>query len=322
MEKRKILITGSIAYDFIMNFSGNMNQMISTDTENNIFNLAVMPEDKIKSFGGTAGNIGYNLSLIGAETGVVTSVGQDFIDLGYQDRINAFPSVSFEGKIHQDSHSATCYIVNDQQKNQLIIFHRGAMIRGEQIKLLEMYPPPNKIKIASLSPDFSPATLQWAKELAEMNVPYIFDPGQVTPEFSAESLRFIIPNAHILIGNEYEISMILNKLEYKLEDLLKLNQNLIITKGSNGSECHFQGEMYPIPICQPTKVEDPTGAGDGYRAGLLFGLSRNLPFKTACQLGSVVASFVVETLGPQSQHFTREEIVQRYETNFHRSIEI
>ena len=321
MNNEKILVLGSIAYDFIMIFSGNMNETISTDSDNKVFNLAVMPEDKIKSFGGTSGNIGYNLSNLGANAGLITSVGQDFVDLGYQSRIESFPNVSFEGKIHLDSHSASCYIVNDSSHNQLIIFHRGAMVRGEQISMKGVYSK-ESVKIASISPDFSPAMMKWADEFKELDIPFLFDPGQVTPEFTPEMLLEIIPKSYITIGNEYEISMILKKLNYSLDQLLQLNPNIIITKGSKGSECHHQGIKHYIPICTPNSVEDPTGAGDGFRAGLLFALAKDFPFEIACRIGSVVGSFVVESAGPQSQIFTLESIKERYKVNFQESLSI
>ena len=321
MINEKILVLGSIAYDFIMIFSGNMNETISTDSDNKVFNLAVMPEDKIKSFGGTSGNIGYNLSKLGANAGLITSVGQDFVDLGYQSRIESFPNVSFEGKIHPDSHSASCYIVNDSSQNQLIIFHRGVMVRGEQISIKGAYSK-ETVKIASVSPDYSPAMMKWGNEFKELGIPFLFDPGQVTPEFTPEMLLEIIPKSYITIGNEYEISMILKKLNYSLDQLLNLNPNIIITKGSKGSECHHQGKKHDIPICTPNSVEDPTGAGDGFRAGLLFGLAKDLPFEIACKLGSVVGSFVVESTGPQSQIFTMDSIKERYTANFHESLSL
>jgi adenosine kinase len=321
METEKILVLGSIAYDFIMTFSGNMNDIISTDSNNNVFNLAVMPEDKIKSFGGTAGNIGYNLSRLGANVGLITSVGQDFIDLGYQDRIKSFPNVNFEGKIHSDSHSASCYIVNDATHNQLIIFHRGAMVRGEEIQLKGIYSKDN-VKIASISPDYSPAMMKWSTEFKDLEIPFVFDPGQVTPEFTSEMLLEIIPKSYITIGNEYEISMILKKLDYSFEELLNLNPNIIRTKGSNGSECHFQGEVFSIPICIPKEVKDTTGAGDGFRAGLLSALAKDFPFETACKIGSVVGSFVVESVGPQSQQFNLKNVIERYEQNFNETLSL
>ena len=320
MVNRKIVVLGSIAYDFIMNFNGDMNQMISTDPENKVFNLAVMPETKIKSFGGTAGNIGYNLSLLSAHAGIITSVGQDFIELGYQDRIQNFPNISFEGKIHADSHSASCYIVNDHTKNQLIIFHRGAMVRGEEISIKDKYTNSEEIKIASISPDYSPAMIKWGNEFHEMKIPFLFDPGQVTPEFTAEGLNDLIPKSFLLIGNEYEISMICEKLGVTVQQLLELNPNVIITKGAQGSECHFQGETYNIPVCNPSAVKDPTGAGDGFRAGLLLGLANDLAFEIACKLGSVVGSFVVETPGPQSQQFSIESVKDRFSENYHETL--
>ena len=195
------------------------------------------------------------------------------------------------------------------------------MIRGEEIHLKDSHANSN-VKIASISPDYSPAMIKWGNEFKEMGIPFLFDPGQVTPEFTADGLMDLIPKAFLLIGNEYEISIILKKLDYSIEQLLELNPNLIITKGSKGSECHYQGKKYDIPICTPEKVEDPTGAGDGFRAGLLFGLAKEHPFETACQLGSVVGSFVVESAGPQSQQFTLETVKKRYAANFHEPISL
>ncbi len=321
MVNDKILVLGSIAYDFIMTFSGNMNETLSTDIENKVFNLAVMPEEKIKSYGGTAGNIGYNLSRLGANAGIITSVGQDFVDLGYKQRFESFPNVNFEGKIHPDSHSASCYIVNDSSHNQLIIFHRGAMIRGKEINIKGVYSKEN-VKIASISPDYSPAMIKWGNEFKELGIPFLFDPGQVTPEFTKEMLLEIIPKSYITIGNEYEISMILKKLDFTFEQLLELNPNIIVTKGSAGSECYFQGKYYAIPICNPKEVKDTTGAGDGFRAGLLTGLANNLPFETACKLGSVVGSFVVESAGPQSQQYDLKNVIDRYQQNFNETLSI
>ena len=163
MENQKILVLGSIAYDFIMNFSGNMADGLSVDPEKKGFNAFVMPETKIKSFGGVAGNIGYNLSLLGANAGLITSVGQDFIDLGYQERIQKFPGVNFEGKIHSDTHTASCYIVNDSNQNLINIFYKGAMTRGEEIHLKDTYSK-ESVAIATISPDHYPAMIQWGTE--------------------------------------------------------------------------------------------------------------------------------------------------------------
>jgi adenosine kinase len=321
METEKILVLGSIAYDFIMNFNGNMSDALSIDPEKKGFNVFVMPETKIKSFGGVAGNIGYNLSLLGANAGIITSVGQDFIDLGYEERIKKFPDVYFEGKVHADTHSASCYIVNDSNQNLINIFYKGAMTRGEEIHLKGFYSRDN-VKIASISPDHYPAMIKWGNELKELDIPFLFDPGQGTPDFPSEGLYDLISKSFLLIGNEFEISIILKKLQFSMEKLLKLNPNVIITKGSKGSETFFQGNNFNIPICTPRTVEDPTGAGDGFRSGLLFALAKNLPIETACKVGSVIGSLVVETHGPQSQEYTMQTVRKRFEENFHEELQI
>lgn len=321
METEKILVLGSIAYDFIMNFSGNMSDALSIDPEKKGFNVFVMPETKIKSFGGVAGNIGYNLSLLGANASIITSVGQDFIDLGYQERIHQFPYVNFEGKIHSDTHSASCYIVNDSNQNLINVFYKGAMTRGEEIHLKGTYSKDN-VKIATISPDHYPAMIKWGNELKELDIPFLFDPGQGTPDFPSEGLFDLISKSFLLIGNEFEISIILKKLEFSMEQLLDLNPNVIITKGSKGSEVFYQGKKFYIPICVPKTMEDPTGAGDGFRSGLLFALAKNLAFETACKVGSVIGSLVVETSGPQSQQYTMEIVRKRFKENFHEGLQI
>jgi adenosine kinase len=234
---REILILGSIAYDSIMEFSGDFNANLTSNPGNNKFNLAVMPHSKHINFGGTSGNISYNLGQIGASVQIITSVGQDFIELGYQKHLEQFPTLSFNGVIHKDLFTASCYIVNDQNHNQFISFHEGAMIRCPQIKLLEQGISSEKIKIASVSPDNPGAMVRWAEELTGLGIPFVFDPGQVTPAFSGEVLARIIPKAFLVIGNEFEISMIQDKLGVDIEGLLALNSRVIITKGEKGSEC-------------------------------------------------------------------------------------
>jgi adenosine kinase len=195
------------------------------------------------------------------------------------------------------------------------------MTRGGEIHLKGFYSRDN-VKIASISPDHYPAMIKWGNELKELDIPFLFDPGQGTPDFPSEGLYDLISKSFLLIGNEFEISIILKKLQFSMEKLLKLNPNVIITKGSKGSETFFQGNNFNIPICTPRTVEDPTGAGDGFRSGLLFALAKNLPIETACKVGSVIGSLVVETHGPQSQEYTMQTVRKRFEENFHEELQI
>ena len=320
MNEKQILVCGSIAYDYIMEFQGDLNDNLTTDKEQKIFNLAVMPSTKEIRFGGTSGNIAYNLAQIAAPTKVVTAVGKDFVDLGYAAHMKQHPTLEFIGDIHQELFSASCYIVNDVNHNQFIIFHEGAMSKCPQISLKELQISRETIEIASISPDNVEAMEKWAKELNNLGIRYILDTGQVTPAFTKEILEELIPKAFLVIGNEFEIQMILEKLEKTLDELLEMNPNLIITKGDKGSELYFEGEKILIGICAPNQVIDTTGAGDAFRAGLLYGISQNFSLKNSCQIGATLSSFAVETIGPQTQEYSWGDVQERYEKAFHEAI--
>ncbi len=320
MDAKQILVCGSIAYDYIMEFQGDLNNNLTTDKEQKIFNLAVLPSSKEIRFGGTSGNIAYNLAQIAAPTKVLTVVGKDFVDLGYEAHIKQHPTLEFIGDVHQELFTASCYIVNDVNHNQLIIFHEGAMSRCPQINLNEREISQETIEIASVSPDNVGAMAKWARELNILGIRYILDTGQVTPAFTKKILEELIPKAFLLIGNEFEINMILEKLGKSLDDLLKMNHNLIITKGDKGSELYSDGEKISIGICAPNQVIDTTGAGDAYRAGLLYGISQGFSLKNSCQIGATLSSFSVETIGPQTQEYTWGEVQERYEKSFHEAI--
>ncbi|MHA1476446.1 MAG: PfkB family carbohydrate kinase, partial [Promethearchaeota archaeon] len=229
-------------------------------------------------------------------------------------------TLEFSGVIHQELFTASCYIVNDVNHNQFIIFHEGAMSRCPQISLKERQISRETIEIASISPDNVGAMAKWARELNDLGIRYILDTGQVTPAFSKEILEELIPKAFLLIGNEFEINMILEKLGKTLDELLEMNHNLIITKGDKGSELYSEGEKKIIGICSPNKVIDTTGAGDAFRAGLLYGISQNLSLTKSCQIGATLSSFAVETIGPQTQEYTWGDVQKRYEKAFHETI--
>ena len=316
MDEKQILVCGSIAYNNIMDFEGDFNDNLTTDKENNIFNIAVMPSTKTVNWGGCSGNISYNLGQLHAQTVIITAVGKDYQDNGYEAHMAKSQSLQFNGDIHQDLYTANAYIVNDKNHNQIIIFHSGAMIRCPEIKLAEKGISADYAAIAIVSPDNYQAMLNWAHELAELGIPFILDTGQVTPAFTDESLRDLIPLAKLVIGNEFEMNMILKKLDTDMDGLLVLNPTCIKTMGSNGSLLFTEGEQIQIEAAKPDKVVDPTGAGDGYHAGLLFGIVNEFSLEDACRVGSIVGSFVVETRGPQTQKFTLDMVKKRYQKTF------
>jgi len=194
------------------------------------------------------------------------------------------------------------------------------MSKCPQINLKERQISRETIEIASISPDNVGAMAKWARELNDLGIRYVLDTGQVTPAFTKEILEELIPKAFLVIGNEFEINMILEKLGKSPEELLKMNRNLIITKGDKGSELYTNREKMLIGICTPNKVIDTTGAGDAFRAGLLYGISQNFSLKKSCQIGATLSSFAVETIGPQTQKYTWGDLQKRYEKAFHEII--
>lgn len=316
MNQQKLIVSGSIAYDYILGFSGDLNENLHSDPSLNEFQLPVMPETKELRYGGTSGNIGYNLSLLNQPTSLLTSVGKDYQELGYEKRIKDNQYLEFIGDFHENLYTANCYMVNDKWLNQIIIFHGGAMSESSKIKLKDRGLNKDNVKIMSISPDNFNAMYNWAIECSSLEIPFVFDPGQVTPAFSSEMLKEIIPKANILIGNQYEIKMIQEKLGIDLEGLKNLQKNIIITIGDKGSKLYFNGEELLVKCSKAHEVKDPTGAGDGYRSGLLFGIMHNSSLIDACKIGSVVGSFVVETIGPQTQEFNLNDMKIRFESEF------
>jgi len=322
METDYILVFGSVAYDYIMDFRGDLNDNLVSDKDQSKFNLAVMPHSKEIRFGGTSGNIAYNLAQLEAPTKIITAVGKDFGTLGYKIHLEQYSSIEFIGEIHQDMFTASCYIVNDKNFNQMIIFHEGAMSRCPQISFTKRNLSLKKIKIASISPDNYEAMVNWARDLSNLGIRFILDTGQVTPAFSGEILNELIPKAFLVIGNEFEIQMILDKMQLSLNEPLDLNSKLIITKGDSGSILYQDGEKTKFGICPPRKVEDTTGAGDAFRAGLLFGFLHDFSLVSSCKIGTTLSSFAVETLGPQTQKYTWKDVQTRYQKNFGESLNI
>lgn len=316
--KNKVLILGSLAFDYIMGFEENFTNAVSIDHQRGDYQSTITANSRIKYFGGTAGNIAYNLGLI--KIGHVTllgAVGEDFNTLGYKEHIERFNNIDLDVDIHPNDFTAACYIVNDIKKNQMIIFHGGALDKCKDIELNKKIRDPNNYIYAINSTQSVDAMICFADQLYKLKIPMIFDPGQVTPLFKKDVLRDIIEKSEIIIGNKYEIKQILTKTAWDEETILTHVRAIIKTKGEKGSELIYkdkkeQSYNISIPISKPVEIKDTTGAGDGYRAGILSGLILNMTLLDACRLGSIIGSFVVETDGAQTQTFQIEDIRKRF----------
>lgn len=322
MKRDRIIVLGSLAFDYIMSFEENFVNAVSIDVERKEYQSTVTASSRVQHFGGTAGNIAYNLGLLNTSTvSLLGSVGKDFNTLGYKEHIAKFKNIDLNVDIRNNLFTAACYIVNDEKSNQMIIFHGGALDESKNIDLRQKIEEPEKYAFAINSTQSIEAMKNFADQLSELNIPMIFDPGQITPLFSKDNLVEILQKSEILIGNSFEISQVKKKTDLDEPNLLKLVKSIIKTKGSEGSELIYKtdsGELkrIEIPIAIPNKISDATGAGDGYRAGFLTGLILNMKQLDSCRLGSILGSFVVETNGAQTQIYTIESVKKRFQKTY------
>jgi len=308
---KNILVIGSLAYDYIMNFDDRFADHIMPD-KIHVLNVAFTAEKLSKEFGGTAGNIGYNLSLLGEKPYIQATVGKDFSDYKtwlYENNIK----LDFI-KILKDEYTASAHIITDKDDNQITAFHGGAMfLNNFSIKDL-IY----KIKpeIAIVAPDSSEGMILHAKELKEARVPCIFDPGQALPQFKKKELIDLITDSKVALFNDYEIELFKKNSELSIDEIKKLTEYLIITKGCEGSSIFYKEKKYKILPAKPLNNSDPTGAGDAYRAGIIYGLVNKLSIDIMGRIASLCAVYTVEKYGTQTHRFTIEEFKKRYKDNF------
>ncbi len=317
-KKTKVVILGSLAFDYIFAFEEKFVNAVSIDPSKESYQGTITAKSRVQHFGGTGGNIAYNLGLLNlSHVTLIGSVGSDFEHLGYKKHMQQFPNLSLKVDVHSNDNTAACYIVNDIKANQMIIFHGGALDKCKDIKLKDKVKDPENYFYAINSTQSVEAMLSFGEQLYDLKIPTIFDPGQVTPMFPKELLLNLIKKSEILIGNHHEIAQIKAKLEMDEQEIIKNVKAIIITKGNEGSELMYKDEhgkvfTVEIPIAKPDKVVDSTGAGDGFRAGILSGLMLNMTLLDSCRLGSVVGSFVVETSGAQTQTYDIFKVRKRF----------
>jgi len=308
-NNKNVLITGSLAYDRIMDFPGKFEDQILPD-KIHMLNVSFTINKLKESFGGTAGNISYNLSLLEEKPILIGAVGTDFSKYAEWLKKNKIDTGKI--KIDKKELTASAYIITDQNDNQIAGFYPGS----KDTSCCQLAKKIKKIDLAIISPDCKDRMLEFARIFKAKKVPYIFDPGQQITSFSAKELLFAINSARVLIGNDYEIEFILKKLKLNLEKIGKLVNIVIITKGAEGSEIYNQGKKLAIPSAKPKNTSDPTGAGDAYRAGLMKGLVNGWTLEKTGKLAGLVAVYTVEKYGTQTHRFTWKELGKRYKENF------
>ncbi len=289
-----ILICGSMAYDSIMVFNDYFKNHI---LPNQIHKLSVafyVPELK-RNFGGTAGNIAYNLSLLNTSALIMATVGEDFQT--YVERLSKHEINQDYIKIIPDTLTAQAYITTDLDDNQITAFHPGAMTQSHKNSINTIT---ENINLAIIAPDGKDGMIQHAGECIKKNIPFLFDPGQGLPMFDKDELMVFIDQAKYIALNDYELQLILDKTKITLKELSDSVDALIVTKGSQGSVIHSQNEIINIDAIPVKTPVDPTGCGDAFRAGLIYGIVNNFNWEKSGRLASVMGAIKINHKGGQN----------------------
>jgi len=306
---RKILVTGSIAYDTIMVFPDRFKNHLLAD-QLHILNVCFLTPQMRREYGGTAGNIAYNLKLLGEDPLVMATVGEDidpylqrFAGLGIGTRLFRRVPGQF---------TAQAFITTDLDDNQITAFHPGAMNHSHENHVGREL----GAGLAIIGPDGKEGMLQHARESAAAGVPYLFDPGQGLPMFSSAELAEFLRSASYVAVNDYEGKLLEERTGRNLEDIAGGVKALVCTLGAKGSLIFAGGERHEVPIVQAEAVVDPTGCGDAYRAALLHGLARGWDWPSIGRLGSVMGAIKIAHRGAQNHTFTRADIEARFKRAF------
>lgn len=313
---KHILVTGSLAFDYIMDFPGVFSDHIMPDKIHQI-NLSFSVNTLKKHRGGTAGNIAYSLSLLKQSVTILSVAGEDFSE--YLKFLENSHITTSHIKIIKDDTTASAFIMTDKNDNQITGFYPGAMAHAAESSLADLEQKPDFVII---SPNDPKAIIKLSEECRELTIPFMVDIGMRLPSLTGEEIKKIIQKASILIGNDYEISLLQNKTKLSEKDLLNQVELVITTLGPNGSTIKTKDKTFTIKSAKPKNVIDPTGAGDAYRAGFMAGYSRGFDLKTCGQMGSLAAAYAIEKYGTQEHHFTLKEFQDRYVQNFSEMIEL
>ncbi|MDR2198994.1 MAG: carbohydrate kinase family protein [Deltaproteobacteria bacterium] len=309
-----ILISGSLAFDRLASYPGLFKDSI-LEGRLDILNISFVVDSVERVHGGTAGNIAYNLSLLGEKPLILSSLGKDPDGGDYLRKIQSW-GLSVDGiNLSEELPTAGCYIATDRDNNQLAFFHSGALDSPSPFQPEKLPSGPGD-SLALVGPGGREDMLRLSREYRRLKIPFILDPGQQIPVFTGSELLSMLEGALLLITNEYELDLFLQKTALKQRDLFSLARALITTFGSRGSRLLDKESERQIAAVPVTRALSPTGAGDAYRGGLLKGLSRGLPLLNCCRLGAVTAAYCVEAPGTQGQVFTLDEVKERYRSAF------
>jgi adenosine kinase len=308
---KKVVVTGSLSFDTIMSMPGRFRDHILPD-KLHIINVSFIMETYRKEFGGTGGNIAYNLALLGYRVKLVGAAGNDFST--YKAFLKKQKNLDISGvRFYKNVATANGFAMTDQDDNQIWGFFAGAMKYSQELPIKQDL---NRHTFLVVAPNDVRAMMIYTKEAKKAGAEYLFDPAFNIPHFAGEQLRQAVYGAKIVIGNDYEISLLKKKLGWNLNKILEGGRLLVTTLGAEGSIIQKINVKLNIPAAKPKNTVDPTGAGDAYRAGFLAGYLREFPLSYCGRMGSVCAAYTVEKYGTQTHKFTSAQFERRYSENF------
>jgi adenosine kinase len=310
------LICGSIAYDTIMVFHDRFANHILPD-KLHILNVAFLVPDLRREFGGCAGNIAYSLRMLGGDPLIMATVGDD--SGPYAERLEKLGLSQQHVRKVAGTYTAQAFITTDIDDNQITAFHPGAMNHSHENRVAEAVKNKKSgsgVTLGIIAPDGRDGMLQHAREFHEAGVPFIFDPGQGLPMFNGEELLEFVRKADYVTVNDYEAQMLQDRTGQTIEALAKLVKAVVVTLGAKGSVIHSNGQQIDIPSVKPESIVDPTGCGDAFRAGLLYGLAEGMDWPTTGRLASLLGAIKIAQRGGQNHSYTRDELAERYRTSF------
>ncbi|TDU31518.1 adenosine kinase [Panacagrimonas perspica] len=307
------LICGSFAYDTIMVYPGYFKNEILPDKVH-ILNVSFLVPQLRREFGGCAGNIAYNLHLLGGDALPMGAVGKDFDTYAaWMDKLGVKRT---HVKTVADAYTAQAYITTDLDDNQITAFHPGAMSFSHTQDIAT-----KGVKFGTVSPDGRDGMLLHARQFAEAGIPFLFDPGQGMPMFNGEELRAFIEQAAYVAVNDYEAEMLTDRTGLTLKQIAERVEALIVTRGGKGSHIFNKGKVLEIPCAKAESLADPTGCGDAYRGGLLYGLLNGMDWETTGRVASLIGAIKIERVGPQNHRIDPAAFRERFRLEFRRSLD-
>jgi len=305
-----ILLTGSVAYDYLMTFPGHFHEQILPERLGSI-SLSFLVDGMSKQRGGIAPNIAYSMALLGEKPRVMATVGEDFSD--YRNWLESKGVDTSLMKVIPGEFTASFFATTDQASAQIASFYPGAMGHSATQSLKDLEQKPDLVIVSPSAPD---AMMKFPAECRELGIPYLYDPSQQVLRLEGHELARDMEGAHFLFCNDYEFGLISKKTGWSLDQILGHVKVLVITRGKDGADLYLGGDSVHIPTVPEEEVVDPTGVGDAFRGGFLAGYSHGFDWKLCGEIGSLAAVYCLEQKGTQTHSYTREQFVERFRKHF------